>query len=140
MSEAETEQLHPIVVELAEAFEKVDGQWTLPDEPLFAHHKQLQACGPELRDKLITDLIVVAARFEREAPEEAQSALVQLLALSASLLGGVEEAEEAFGGAGVDVAGAKKLIGADGVKFADGSEPEPGEAAASLLGMLKDNK
>ena len=140
MSDADNNQLHPAVVALAQDFAVSDGQWQLPGERLVEHHRLLQACGPDQRDKLITDLVVVAARFERETPATAQIALAQLLALAASLLGGPQAAAEAFEGAGVNVADAKKMIGAAAVKFEDKSRQSPGKASASLLGMLKGNK
>jgi len=140
MSETEQEQLHPAVAALARDLDEIDGQWAVPHDRLLEHHLKLKACGPEDRDKLVTDLVVLAARFERESLPNAQIALAQLLALATLILGGVEEAQEAFEGAGVKVGEAKKLIGAEGVKFTDGERPQAGEAAASLLGMLKGNK
>ena len=140
MSDADNQQLHPVVVALAQDFQVSDGQWQVPGERLVEHHQRLQACGSELRDKLITDLVVLAARFEREAAARAQIALAQLLALAAALLGGSAAAAEAFASAGLDVTDAKKLIGTAGVKFEDTSQRQPGQAAASLLGMLKGNK
>jgi len=149
MSDADSNQLHPAVVALAQDFRVNDGQWSMADDRLLEHHQKLLACGRDQRDKLVTDLIVVAARFEREAAARAQTALVQLLALAGLLLGGVEAAAELFEGAGVKLADdpwkslsrdAKKLIGTAAVKFEDKSQQQPGKAAASMLGMLKGNK
>lgn len=140
MSDADNNQLHPTVVALAQDFRVENDQWCLADEKFFEYHRQLQAVGREQRDKLIADLVVLAARFDREAAARAQTALVQLLALAASLLGGAEAAAEAFEGGGIKLAEAKKLIGAAAVKFEDKSRQPPGKAAASMLGMLKGNK
>lgn len=140
MSEAEPKQMHAAVLALARDFSEIDGKWAVPDERLLQHWHRLQAHPPEERGDLIADLVVLAARLQRETAADTQTALAQLLALTTLLLGGAQAAQEAFEGAGVDVAGARKLIGSEGPRFDDSSEKVPGEAAASLLGMLKGNK
>ncbi|MFH1807104.1 MAG: hypothetical protein ABIJ09_00060 [Pseudomonadota bacterium] len=140
MTEEQSTTLHPTVAALARDFDLTDGQWSAPGERLVAHHQALQACGPELRNKLITDLVVLAGRFERETGAAGQTALAQLLALATLLLGGVQAAQEAFEEAGVHTAEARKLLGGDGLRFEDRAAQKPGQAAASLLGMLKKNK
>ncbi len=140
MSETEGKELHPSVVALAQDFQEIDGQWAVPPDRLVEHHQQLQAVGSGERDRLITDLIVVATRLEREPVEGKQAGLAQLMALAALLLGGVEAAEQAFEDAGLKTAEARKIIGGEGVQFSDSNQQKPGQAAASLLGVLKTNK
>lgn len=140
MPESDSTELHPAVIALARDFERVDAQWRVPSDKLFVHHRALQACGPEPRPKLIADLVVLAARFEREDRTAARSALAQLLALATLLLGGAQAAQEAFEAAGLQTAEARRLLGGGNLEFDDSSQHKPGKAAASLLGMLKKNK
>lgn len=134
------ESLHPAVHALAETLTETQGQWAFPDDALAAHAEALSALKEQHKEKLVTDIMVLSGRLQREVPEQGIIALAQLMALTAYLLGSLAAAEQAFDGFGLEVSEAKKIIGSQKVQFTDSSHKKAGEAAASLLGVLSQNR
>lgn len=140
MAKAKQEALHPEVVALAAALVPTRAQLSFADDVLFEHYARLARHDRALREKIAADLLVVAGRLRRQAPDRSNPALAQLLALCTLLLGSSRRAQQMFRSAGVDISEARKLLSQKTLAFEDKSKIKPGQASASLLSILKGNK
>jgi len=132
-------ELHPLAQELTGAFvEGEAGSLALPVEELRSWARRLRQAPSAERKTLALHLVVVAQRLRGLAPDKAEEAILQLVALAAVVLEDAAQASDLFDQSGMKVDKAKLL----GVQGPDLSKV-PGErprGVGGLLGILDGNK
>ena len=95
--------LHPLVVELLEAFELDEDQLVLSEATFEAWVSRLRGVPHDARAAVATDLAVVAARFRREQPQATEWAIQALLFFGTTLVGGMLATRRIFERAGLEL-------------------------------------
>lgn len=101
MSDAAT--LHPTVLELMSEFSTEGGELRLTEAQFLGWAERLRGLSPAQKEPVTRDLVVLAARFQREARETTEWAVQALMYLAMSLAEGIEQAERIAAGLGLEL-------------------------------------
>lgn len=100
---SEAAHLHPLVCELMADFSTEGGKLSLTDAQFGAWYERLRELSPAQREPVARDLVVLAARFQREAREATDWAVHALMFYAIELAGSIQLAESLAEGQGPEL-------------------------------------
>ena len=100
---SQTSTLHALVVELMNDLKEADGRLTLEPEEFEAWYARLRALSPAQRPPVARDLVVLAARFQREARESTEWAVHALMFFAIQMSASIEQAERLLSSHGLEL-------------------------------------
>lgn len=132
--------LHPLVSELMGDFAIEDGRLSLSSEAFGSWFERLRGLSPAQREPVSRDLVVLAARFQREAREATDWAVHALMFFAIELAGSIERAERIAAGQGLELSSeirrasqaVEELKNAPPVRAGRGRSIDPGILAQHL--------
>jgi hypothetical protein len=120
----DAEGLADEIQELARSFANTSSGLAMPPATLEKWQARLLELGPTRSDALVRDLLALAAKFQRLAPEATKTAVDQLADLAARLLADPARAGPMVREASLDRSRAAKLIAAEQQTLKNAPPPE----------------
>lgn len=129
--------VNPLVQEIMKEFQLVDGKPVLSDQTLMGWLEKLKHVAPHQQQRIATELVAVAIKFDRSIGKLASEAVLQLCLLSGVVLQDSGAADAMFLASGMDMNRTRKLLGQEALRAPTlGEQKNSKESLALRLSLM----